>query len=274
MSKSQKIIILGSGTSTGIPMLGCHCPVCSSKNPKDKRMRTSLLIRSANGKQILVDTTPDLRTQFLDNRIDKVDAAIITHDHADHLHGIDDLRPLCFGPPQRRIPIFTHEECARELEKRFPYIFKIEDTLIDQKIPGGGIPLLELHEVNIGTQTKVAGEQFLFFLLPHGNMHSLGLIHGKFCYIPDAKSIPDETVKMLKERKLDLLIIDCLKPGKHDTHFTVDEAFHYIHIIAPKRAGLIHMSHHLFHDDLAKQARHRHGEHVCPVYDGQIFECQ
>ena len=127
---TNKILILGSGTSTGIPIPGCLCEVCLSTNLKNKRLRTSIILKFKNDdkkghseKTLLIDTTPDLRQGLLNHKINNVDAAIITHTHADHLHGIDDLRPLCFGPPSKTIPIYTLPEDKQDLVQRFPYIF-------------------------------------------------------------------------------------------------------------------------------------------------------
>ncbi|MFW5887932.1 MAG: MBL fold metallo-hydrolase, partial [Bacteriovoracia bacterium] len=127
MNKAMnQLTILGSGTSTGIPMLGCDCPICSTtdQKPKNKRFRTSVLITTSKGHKIIIDTPPDLRSQLLKNKVDTIDAAIITHEHADHVHGIDDLRPFCFGNPRKEIPVFTNPTTAIDLTARFPYIFQ------------------------------------------------------------------------------------------------------------------------------------------------------
>src|SRR5690554_1080845 len=119
---NNQVIALGTGTSTGIPMLGCKCEVCLSNNPKNRRFRTSIALHTAGGKTIIVDTGPDLRSQLLANKIDRCDAAIVTHEHADHTHGIDDLRPLSFETG-RAVPLHTSQKCAQLLRKKFPYIF-------------------------------------------------------------------------------------------------------------------------------------------------------
>ena len=121
MGKENSILILGSGTSTGIPIPRCSCSTCTSSNPKDHRFRTSLLLQTAQGSNILIDTTPDLRSQVLINQVEKIDGVVITHDHADHIHGIDDLRPFCFGPPLHPIPLWTSQHNAKTIISRFPY---------------------------------------------------------------------------------------------------------------------------------------------------------
>lgn len=269
MKSNQKntLIALGTGTSTGIPMMGCHCQVCTSLDFRDKRLRTSIFIETKNGNKILVDTTPDLRTQFLENKISDIDFVIITHEHSDHVHGIDDLRPLTFGPPQREIPIYCNDETSKILQKRFEYIFAKKDP--NKPILGGGIPRLSLNEVTLMKETIIKGEKFFFFNYPHGHGETMGFIHEKMAYIVDCMEIPDKIISILKKEKLEFLIIDCLKHGPHSTHLNVDRAFDYIQKIGPKRAGLIHMGHDLSHRQLAKVADDRFGNIVFPLYDQQ-----
>ncbi|TDJ09022.1 MAG: MBL fold metallo-hydrolase [Deltaproteobacteria bacterium] len=252
------ITILGSGTSTGIPMLGCKCEVCKSPNVKNKRLRSSILLQVGEVK-VLVDTTPDLRTQFLDNDIDDIDAVIITHDHADHLHGIDDLRPLCFEHP---LSIYTSLKCEQDIKTRFPYMFK-------EKHPdAGSIPMINLETVELGKQFDIKGIPFEFFLLPHGPFTTLGFMQGSFAYLIDCSDVPEETMKLLKARNLDLLIIDCVQRPAHKTHLNVDKCFKFIKAIAPKQAGLIHMGHGLEHKKLAQEAADNFNFPVFPLYDG------
>ncbi|EQC44978.1 beta-lactamase family protein [Bacteriovorax sp. BSW11_IV] len=268
--KSNTVTILGSGTSTGIPIIGCKCSVCLSENPKDKRLRTSILIETKSNKTILVDTTPDFRTQALRAKIDHVDGAIITHDHADHVHGIDDLRPLCFGPPPRNIPVFVEKNIKEHLEEKFPYIFKRESYFSKGRpILGGGIPKLDLHEVKINQEEKILEEDFIFFSLPHGHTNSLGFYHQGFAYIIDCESIPEEVLAKLEGLKVDLLIIDCVKSGTHNTHLTFEKARDYIERTKPKRAGLIHMGHGLGHEQLEKMCNEIKCSDVFPTYDEQ-----
>ncbi|MDO9183841.1 MAG: MBL fold metallo-hydrolase [Bacteriovorax sp.] len=264
----NSVTALGTGTSTGIPMIGCHCPVCTSLDHRDQRLRTSILLQTVNGKKILVDTTPDLRTQFLNNKISDIDFVIMTHDHADHLHGIDDLRPLCFGPPVREINLYCNEVTHKVVEKRFDYIFGAKD-LTNKPILGGGIPRLKLNTVPLLVETTISGESFFFFNYPHGHGETMGFLHQGFAYIVDCMEIPDELMTILKKKKIDLLILDCLQRSKHSTHLTVDRAFSYIEEIKPNRTGLIHMGHDLFHLDLMKMAKVQFGPSVFPLYDQQ-----
>ncbi len=264
---NNKITILGSGTSTGIPMLGCHCEVCSSSNPKNKRLRTSIHIRTPRS-SFLIDTGPDLREQLLRNKIEDIDFAIITHDHADHTHGIDDLRPLCFGPPVKEIPIYTYKACLDALTHKFPYIFQADKIFSKERPPlGGGIPRLKLFEISAPSKEVIHGEEFEFLLLDHGYANALGFIHEKMAYIIDCHELSVSQLEKLKERELDLLIIDCVTDGEHKTHLNVEKAFKYIKEISPKRAGLIHMNHALEHEELENRAKANFEYPVFPLYD-------
>lgn len=260
------VIALGTGTSTGIPMLGCSCSVCTSLDHRDQRMRTSIFLETKKGKKILVDTSPDLRSQFLLNKISAIDFAIITHDHADHLHGIDDLRPFCFGPPPREIPIFTNAPTKEAITERFPYIFKPHS----RPILGGGIPRLKLEVVDIEKNMVIDGEDFFFFNYPHGHGQTMGFIHDSFAYIVDCFELPDHIVKKLHDKKLDLLIIDCLQIRPHSTHLNVQKCFDYIKRIGALQSGLTHMSHVDFsHITLLDLAHKEFGKSVFPLYDQQ-----
>lgn len=260
----NSLIALGTGTSTGIPMMGCHCQVCSSIDHRDQRLRTSIFIETKNGKKILVDTTPDLRTQFLVNQISDLDFVVITHDHADHLHGIDDLRPLAFSSPDKYIPLYCCRPTRQNIESRFPYIFK---TNFERASLGGGIPRLELKEVILNQHVLIEDEPFYFFKYPHGHGETMGFVHDGLGYIVDCLELPQEILHTLKSLKLKLLIIDCLKKGSHSTHLTVDKAFQYVEEIRPERAGLTHISHALSHRELLALSTQRFGKKVFPLFD-------
>lgn len=262
----NSVIALGTGTSTGVPMIGCKCKVCTSLDHRDQRLRTSILIESASGKKILVDTTPDLRTQFLNNKIYDVDFVIMTHDHADHLHGIDDLRPLTFGPPVKEINIYCNKKSYESIEKRFEYIFLPKDPKKHPPI-GGGIPRLKLNEVELLKNVNIFGEEFFFFNYPHGHGETMGFIHQGMAYIVDCMEIPSELLAILKKKKIQLLILDCLQRKPHSTHLTVERSFNYIKEIKPERTALIHMGHDLFHRELLKLSSDQFGKKVFPLYD-------
>lgn len=269
MTRPQ-IKILGSGTSTGIPIVGCKCDVCTSSDERDQRLRTSILIESPRGKKILIDTTPDLRAQLLRERIDQIDLVIVTHEHADHIHGIDDLRPLSYFHG-KDIPLFAPPKLAEQLQQRFPYIFRPHPQII-----GGGIPQINLGVITeFMTPIHLEGEIFTFFMLPHGRTQTMGLLyqcgHHTFAYVIDCHEIPIEVLALLQKSNLNYLIIDCVTPHHHDTHLSKKVCFSYIEEIAPQAAGLIHMGHHLKHLPLEAECHQRFGPKVGPVYDGQVI---
>lgn len=265
-SNLNSVIALGTGTSTGIPMIGCKCKVCTSLDHRDQRLRTSIFIETAAGKKILVDTTPDLRTQLLNNKISDIDFVIVTHDHADHLHGIDDLRPLTFNGKKREINLYCNKKTCKSIEKRFQYIFSKKK---DKNLPaiGGGIPRLHLNTVNPLKEMTIEGEKILFFNYPHGHGETMGFFHQGLSYIVDCAEIPTDLMSILKEKKIKLLIIDCLKRGPHSTHLSVERSFEYIKEINPEQTGLIHMGHDISHQELAKLANDKFGKIVFPLYD-------
>jgi len=261
------LIVLGSGTSTGIPTANGDWGVCDSTNPKNTRLRSSVLL-TIDTTNILIDTTPDLRTQTLKYGIKNIDATIITHDHADHLHGLDDLRPFCFGPPPRTIPVFTSTECKKIMIERFPYIFNRNPN---HPPIGGGIPNLALNEVSIDQTQVILGHNFEFFNLPHGYGQTLGLCHKSFAYLIDCHEVPSRVIENLQNKNLDLLIIDCVQKDPHKTHLNLSKTFDYIRKIGPKRAGLIHMGNKIDHAWLENECHQEFGSNVFPVYDGLIL---
>ena len=273
INHNNKILILGSGTSTGSPMPCCHCKVCESgrENPfsKNSRHRTSLLITTREGKIILIDTTPDFRTQALRFNIEHIDATIITHDHADHVHGIDDLRPFSFDRDPKVIDIFASHYCADRLRKRFDYIFNPTTPII-----GGGIPQLRLCQIqeSIKNSSLISNEEFFFFHLPHGNITSTGFIHSSFSYLPDCHEIPSDIIIHLKNIKPEVIIIDCVRRKPHSSHLHLEASLDYIKAISPKKAFLIHMSHDFDHDKLQQEVIKRGFPHVKVCFDGMETE--
>jgi phosphoribosyl 1,2-cyclic phosphate phosphodiesterase len=199
----------------------------------------------------------------LAQKITEIDAAIITHDHADHLHGIDDLRPFCFRTPLKRIPLFTYEKCAQEMRQRFQYIFNPP-----AKKMGGGIPLLDLNQINPEEWVSIEGLDFYFDLLPHGNTQTLSFYVDGFCYIVDCQKISDSYLAWLKKREVKLLLIDCLKDAPHDTHLNYQQAIQGIKDIAPTRAALLHLSHDFDHESLENRLRQESLNHVQVGFDG------
>ena len=265
-NNQNRITAIGTGTSTGIPIIGCLCNVCTSLDHRDQRLRTSIYVETRNGKKFLVDTTPDLRTQFLRNKISELDFVLITHEHADHLHGIDDLRPFGFKSSNKSIPIYTTLKTQQIIENRFDYIFK---SRTPGATIGGGIPRLYLNDVPLNQNIVIEGEEFYFFTYSHGHCETMGFIHEQMAYIVDCHNLSDKILDELRKRKLKLLIIDCVQNAPHSTHLCVTKTFEYIKQIKPAQAGLIHMGHDLGHQALLNIAKKEFGDHVFPLYDQQ-----
>ena len=267
------VTILGSGTSTGVPMPCCSCAVCKSSDPKNQRLRSSAFIVTSSGKNILVDTSPDLRQQALINNITNIDSCIITHEHADHTHGIDDLRPFCFGPPKKEIQIWTSEYCVNEFTQKYPYIFQRHKLFNkDKPIIGGGVPLLTLQKLIPEQSTKIQGEDFYFHLMPHGYGMNLGFIHSKMAYLTDCHEIPETFLKKLKQSNLELLILDCINRRKHKTHLSFDRSIEYLKKIDAKLTVLTHFSHDFDQAPFEQELKSMFNGSVIPAYDGLTLE--
>lgn len=267
---NNTVKILGSGTSTGVPILGCSCDICQSVSVKNKRTRTSILIKNKLDQKIIVDTTPDMRTQLLTHHENHLDAAIITHEHADHIHGIDDLRAFCFWR-EDDFPVYTSRECLDSLEYKFPYIFKRDEYFSNRPILGGGIPLIKSHVVDEFKSTKIFDLNFTFFHLPHGHIRSMGFICEKMAYVIDCKVIPDMILNVLIEAKLDLLILDLNSIKPHSTHLHRDRSIEYAKRIAAKQTRFIHLNHDHEHEGLSKYIKSQGLNSAFPAYDGEIL---
>jgi phosphoribosyl 1,2-cyclic phosphate phosphodiesterase len=235
----MKITILGCGTSTGVPMVGCNCPVCSSDNPRDKRTRASLLI-CYNDHAVLIDTSTDLREQALRQGIRRIDAVLFTHAHADHVNGIDDLRGFHFIH-REIIPGFASRETLRTLQNGFSYIFNEHDG-------SGYTPLLAAHEIS--APLELFGRTIIPIPLLHGRTPSLGYRIGNFAYLTDCSSIPDQSLELLQG--LDLLIVDGLRWTEHPYHFNIPGAIAAARQIGPPRTILTHLTHQIAYSEEIK----------------------
>ena len=250
------ITFLGTGTSTGVPVVGCRCAVCTSDDPRNKRLRQSVKIE-ANGQHFLIDTTPDLRLQLLRDPIPRLDFILYTHSHADHLMGLDDIRPFNFRQ-RETIHAFASAPTAKAVRRAFSYIWS------DSQI-GGGKPQLELHEVD-GPFTH-DGIDVVPLPVCHGNWTILGFRIGGFAYITDTNGIPPDTMRLLEG--VDTLALDGLRPAPpHPTHFTVDQAIHAAQQIGARVTYLIHLTHEVEHEELDAQLPA--GVHL--AYDGLELE--
>jgi phosphoribosyl 1,2-cyclic phosphate phosphodiesterase len=261
---SLKYTILGCGTSGGVPRVGNHWGACDPKDPRNKRMRCSLLVQRKGEEgetSVLVDTSPDLRQQLLDARVGWLDGVLYTHDHADHTHGIDDLRQVCFNG-RRRVDVYYDKMTGRQLHGRFRYCF--------EQPPGSEYPtILNGHEIRAGEGFLVSGAAGEIEALPfrqiHGAGESLGFRFGGLAYSPDISDLPEESLKALEG--LDVWIVDALRYTPHPSHLSVEQALDWIARVKPKRALLTHMHVDLDYETLKRELP----EGVEPAYDGMVL---
>jgi phosphoribosyl 1,2-cyclic phosphate phosphodiesterase len=241
----MKFTLLGCGTSTGVPVPGCCCRVCSSEEPRNSRLRTSAVIRLDSGQNILVDAGPDLRQQSLQYQVRRVDAVLYTHSHADHILGTDDLRSFNFISG-KRIPCYGTGETLTDLRRIFTYIFEPSPTY-----QGGMLAQLDLIPISPSCACTIHGVTFSPFILHHGQTEVLGFRIGDLGYATDFKRMPDEAKQILRGVKH--LFIDGLRYEQHATHATIPEALALIEEIQPERAFIIHTSHSIdYHETNAK----------------------
>lgn len=234
-----EIIMLGTGTSHGVPMVGCRCPVCLSENPKNQRTRSSILVKGPAG-NILVDTTPELRIQLTRERVDLVHAALFTHGHADHIFGLDDLRQFGFLL-DRDIPLYCEETVARQLRQAYSYAFA---PPVDPQ-RRGAIPRFEMRPLDT-TPVAVLGTLIRPIRLIHGRLPMLGFRFGNAAYCTDVSEIPEESWPLLTG--LDTLILDALRYRPHSTHFNIEQALEVVQRVRPRRTYFTHICHDLDHD--------------------------
>jgi phosphoribosyl 1,2-cyclic phosphate phosphodiesterase len=257
----MQFTILGCGSSGGVPRVGQGWGDCDPNNPKNARRRCSLLVERIGPKgrtTVLIDTSPDLREQLLGANVTKLDAVLFTHDHADHTHGIDDIRPL-FLLQRKRIDVYMDEQTSRVMNERFGYCFKTPEG---SQYP----PIVQEHRITVGKIVTVEGgggpiEAFPM-LHEHGDISALGFRFGGLAYSPDVNGFPTETLKVLED--LDVWILDALRYRPHPSHFTVEESLGWISRLAPKRAVLTNL-----HSDVDFETLRRAlPPAVEPAYDG------
>ncbi len=230
----MRLTFLGTGTSTGVPILGCRCSVCLSTDIHDKRTRPSLLLEFS-GRVVVIDTAPDFRFQAMREEIEKVDALLFTHDHADHVLGLDDVRPYYFKQRQP-IPLYADARCMKSLERMFPYIF-------DRQFPYGGI--LRVDPRLISDSFDLWGEQITPLPVLHGALPILGFRFCRAAYITDFSAIPEPTLALLEG--LDLLILDALRRRPHPTHSSLEQSLALVERLKPQRAFFTHIAHEMGH---------------------------
>jgi len=253
-----QLIFLGTGTSHGVPMIGCHCPVCRSTDPRNKRCRCSVLLKTPTA-NLLVDTPPELRLQLVRADITTVAAVLFTHTHADHLFGLDDLRRFnsLQGAP---VPIYGSADCLDDIRRAFAYVFDDEA----RRIPSGGIPRLALHPID--GPFDAGGVRIVPVPLGHGRFDVFGFRIGDMAYCTDCDEVPRPSWPLLEG--LDVLVIDALRHRPHPTHFHLEESLAVIERLKPKRAYLTHLTHDMDHQ--VTQDLLADGIHV--AYDGLVVD--
>ncbi len=234
-----EVTLLGTGTSTGVPVPGCDCPVCSSENPLNNRTRCSLLV-SYSGKNILIDTATDLRLQVLREQVTHIDAVLFTHTHADHIHGIDDLRPFNITG-REAIPVFASAAAVVSMKQNFSYIFGNGER-------SGYCPRLTLAEID--GPFELFGLPVMPIPLLHGDGESLGFRFGPVAYLTDCSAIPEASLPLLED--LQLLILDALRFRPHVSHFNIAQAIEQADRIGAERTLLTHLSHEVDHEKHGK----------------------
>lgn len=227
----MKVTFLGTGTSQGVPVIGCDCEVCQSTNTQDHRLRTSVLIESL-GQQILIDAGPDFRQQMLRAKVQELHAILLTHEHNDHIIGLDDVRPFNFKW-ERDMPVYCLQRVATDLKKRFAYAFS--------KNPYPGAPQFQLHDINADDPFSIADLTFTPIEVIHGDLSVLGFRLEDFTYITDAKYIAPESVAKIKGSRI--LVLNALHHSLHHSHFNLEEALAFAKEIGAEKTYLTHISH-------------------------------
>jgi phosphoribosyl 1,2-cyclic phosphate phosphodiesterase len=260
---SGKITLLGTGSSGGVPRLGNHWGACDPKNPKNRRRRCSALVERISGRDrtsLLIDTPPDLREQLLDAEVNTIDGVLFTHDHADHTHGIDDVRMLAYNA-KRRVDVHFDAATRASLVTRFGYCFET---------PKGSMyaPIMNAHLIEPPRAVMIHGAGGPIEAIPvvqaHGDAESLGFRFGDVAYSPDISGLSAASQDQL--RNLDLWIVDALRYIPHPSHFSVEQALEWIEILKPKRAILTHLHVDLDYEKLKRELP----THVQPAYDGMV----
>ena len=252
----MKITFLGTGTSQGVPVIGCHCEVCDSLDYRDKRLRTSVHI-AVDNLSIIIDSGPDFRQQVLTNRIDQLDALLYTHQHKDHVAGMDEVRSYNFLQ-KKPMPLYARPQVIEQLKKEFAYAFA------EDKYPGA--PQLQVHEIS-NAPFYIGDVEVIPIEVMHYQLPVFGYRIQDFCYVTDAKSISEQEKHKLKNAKV--LVINALQHQDHISHLTLDEALHIIEEVRPERAFLTHLSHRM---GLHEEVTNALPAHINLAYDGLSLE--
>lgn len=253
-----RITVLGSGTSVGVPSIGCECPVCTSTDPRDKRLRPSVWVE-CGGLSIVIDTTPDFRQQALRAGIPRVDAILYTHSHADHILGLDDVRPFNFRQGGV-IPIYGSAETLANIQNCFRYIF-------DGRPTESSLPRITANVLG-GKPFELRSRTFVPIPLWHGRQAVLGYRFGRAAYLTDHSEIPESSLELLEG--LDVLFLDALRHKPHPTHSTVERSLHTVARLRPKRTFFTHIAHDLSHEQTEQELP----SSVRLAFDGLVIEVE
>jgi phosphoribosyl 1,2-cyclic phosphate phosphodiesterase len=235
----MQITMLGVGSSAGTPMIGCTCATCSSNDPRNKRTRCASIIELDNGKTILIDTGPDLRQQALREKLTRVNAVLYTHTHADHLHGIDDLRGFC-QLQRSQIPLYGSPACVAHIQEKFGYTLREPSHFWD-------LPVLKAHPIS--APFELFNQTIIPIPIKHGNSDIYGYRIGDMAYLTDVSAIPESSLALLQGLKV--LLLDCLRVAEHFTHINLTQSLQYAALIQAKSTYLIHMTHELEYSALS-----------------------
>ncbi len=251
-----EMVIMGTGTSIGVPVVGCRCSVCLSDNPRNRRMRSGVLIRAPHG-EMIIDAGPELRLQLVRERATLIRAAIFTHSHADHIMGIDDLRIFGFQLDDS-VPLYCEEVVEQQIRQTFSYAFSDPTTHAHKY----AAPRLRFERITEGQDLSLLGLDIRTIRLKHGELPILGFRIGNVAFCTDVSTIPADSREQLKN--LDVLVLNTLRHKPHPTHLHLDAALNLIRQLQPRQAYLTHMSHELDYDELLKELP----LNVAPAYDG------